>query len=212
MMSYSEAEERARLKERLGAGARYDSDAAPGQALLMARRGTAYFARRLNELSDADLDGPSLVEGWSRRHVVAHVGYNARRLARIAGAARRGMRNELPPEADGPPETVEFGSTLPAHALRYLFKHSEVHLNVEWRDLPAQGWPLSIEIMEGVAIPAATTPLMRAREVWLQAVNLNNGASIAEVPAILAEQLRRDVPKGPKANFLDVPPTGAKLT
>jgi len=161
----------------------------------MARRGTAYFARKLNELSDNDLDQPSLVEGWSRRHVVAHVGYNARRLARIAGAARLGEMRELPAEADTPKETVEFGSTLPSHALRYLFKHSEVHLNVEWRDLSRDGWQRSIYIQEGSTIPVSLTPMLRAQEVWLQAVNLRNGARYEELPPMLKEWLQGELPR-----------------
>ena len=41
-----------------------------------------------------------------------------------------------------PPPTVrdheiDFGATLSPIALRHLFDHSAVHLNVEWRDLPA---------------------------------------------------------------------------
>jgi maleylpyruvate isomerase len=53
------------------------------QSLLQARRGTAFFARKLNELADAELDGDCLLPGWTRRHVVAHVGYNARAIAQL---------------------------------------------------------------------------------------------------------------------------------
>ena len=65
--------------------ARHDQTTDPVllDALLQARRGTAFFARKLNELTDADLDGVSLLPGWTRRHVVAHVGYNARAIARL---------------------------------------------------------------------------------------------------------------------------------
>ena len=45
--------------------------------LLTVRRGTAYFSRKLAELSDDDFDAPSLLPGWTRRHVIAHVGFNA---------------------------------------------------------------------------------------------------------------------------------------
>ncbi|WP_440589840.1 maleylpyruvate isomerase N-terminal domain-containing protein [Pseudarthrobacter phenanthrenivorans] len=51
--------------------ARHDQTTDPVllDGLLQARRGTAFFARKLNELTDADLDGDSLLPGWSRRHV-----------------------------------------------------------------------------------------------------------------------------------------------
>ena len=65
--------------------ARTDQATDPGlqEELLQARRGTAFFARKLNELTDAELDGDSLLPGWTRRHVTAHVGYNARAIARL---------------------------------------------------------------------------------------------------------------------------------
>src|SRR5690606_34928742 len=78
------------LRARQGRGARYDSAGAPASDLLLARRGTAYFARKLNELADTDLDLPSLREGWSRRHLIAHIGYHARALAHAMEGARAG--------------------------------------------------------------------------------------------------------------------------
>lgn len=47
------------------------------ERLLIARRGTSYLSQRLAELTDDELDGPTLLEEWTRRHLVAHIGYNA---------------------------------------------------------------------------------------------------------------------------------------
>jgi len=180
-----EEQERKKLKERLGAGACYDSTAAPARDLLWARRGTAYFARKLNELSDADLDAPSCVVGWNRRHVVAHVGYHARHLARLVEAARRGVSVEMLQEPESQNENIEFGGTLPPHALRYLFEHSKVHLNVEWRDLDAAGWAGEIIALTRDIVPIKRTPWLRAREIWLRAIDLNNGGTLADLPSDL---------------------------
>lgn len=181
---------RARLRERLGTGARYDSPNAPHRELSWARRGTAYFARKLNELSDEDLDGDALVSGWNRRHVVAHVGYQARKLSRLVEAARTGAVEERRPESEPLNEDVDFGSTLPAHALRYLFAHSEVHLNVEWRDLPDTGWNAAIKDLSGQVIQVRDTPWLRAREIWEMAVALGNGGRYADFPPGLLEALK----------------------
>lgn len=183
MIDQGEEEARARLRERQGAGARYDSPAAPARDLLWARRGTAYFARKLNEMADNDLDAPSRVTGWSRRHVVAHVGYHARGLARLAEAARNGVAEEALAEPENQVEDVQFGATLPTHALRYLFHHSEVHLNVEWRDLTDSGWNASVRSLSGELVPIAMTPWLRAREIWLRALDLNNGGTVLDIPA-----------------------------
>lgn len=173
---------RAALRERLGAGARYDSATAPARELLWARRGTAYFARKLNELTDAELVAPSLVPGWERRHVIAHVGYHARALTRIVEAARLGSTTEAMPDQDGQMEDVDFGATLPAHALRYLFKHSEVHLNVEWRDLSDEAWNASVRTSDGTSSLVRDTPLIRAREIWIRALDLDSGGSRLDLP------------------------------
>src|SRR5690606_1803933 len=79
------------LRLRLGRGVRFDSPAAPSPELEWARRGTAYFARQLNELSDSELRNPSFVPGWSKAHVVAHVGYHARQMAEAIERTRTGV-------------------------------------------------------------------------------------------------------------------------
>ena len=72
-------------------------------SLLTARRGTAYFARKLAELGDEEFDAPSLVPGWTRRHVIAHVGYNARALTRLLEWAATGIETPMYAGADQRP-------------------------------------------------------------------------------------------------------------
>ena len=50
-------------------------------ALLLARRGQAYFSRKLNELGNDELDVPSLVPGWTRRRTP--------RSGRLSASCRR---------------------------------------------------------------------------------------------------------------------------
>lgn len=185
MQTSEELEARAKLRERLGAGARYDSAAAPADDLLTARRGTAYFARKLNELSDKDLDKPSRVAGWSRRHVVAQVSYHARSLARLAEAARQGWPEERLTEPESQDEDVDRGATLPPHALRYLFQHSVIHLDVEWRDLNDEQWDARIRTIGGKIVGLRETPALRAREIWHRALDLDSGARLVDLPAKL---------------------------
>ncbi|MBO9112566.1 MULTISPECIES: maleylpyruvate isomerase N-terminal domain-containing protein [Rhizobium/Agrobacterium group] len=186
---------RAALRSRLGKGARFDAPQAPAETLAWARLGTAYFARKLGELSNEELDLPSRVAGWSRRHVIAHVGYQARHLARLAEAARAGRGVEELAEAEAQNEDVEFGATLPAHALRYLFRHSEVHLNVEWRDMDETAWSASVTTLSGEVVHMRDTPWLRVREIWLRSVDLANGASVLDFPAPVRDRLHAgDIP------------------
>jgi maleylpyruvate isomerase len=179
------------LRQRLGAGARYDADAAPARDLAWARLGTAYFARKLNELSDEALDGASLLEGWTRRHVVALVGYQARALALQVEAARTG--DAAPPMSEAALSgQIELGATLPSRALRNLFDHTEVHLNVEWRDLTDAGWERSVPV-DGGRLPVRRTARMRARAIWVHAVDLDNGGSFFDFPPDLLDGLLADL-------------------
>jgi maleylpyruvate isomerase len=169
------------------------TDPALLDALLQARRGTAFFARKLNELSDAELDGASLLAGWTRRHVTAHVGYNARAIARLVEWAATGVETAMYPSPEARNHEISFGATLSPIALRNLFDHSAVHLNVEWRDLPADAWHNKVKTAQGRIVPAEETVWMRTREVWVHAVDLDNGATFADIPEPVLERLLNDI-------------------
>ena len=170
------------LRARQGAGARYDSPSAPKEALILARRGTAYFSRKLNELRDDELDAPSLVDGWSRRHVIAHVSYHARAMARLAEGVERGKLVPMYESASARDAEIALGATLPARALRTLFQHTEVHLNVIWRDLPSPAWTSSVTLMDGQTVALPETVAIRAFEIWKSAVQLGNGGLMRDIP------------------------------
>ncbi|WP_422935260.1 maleylpyruvate isomerase family mycothiol-dependent enzyme [Sinomonas sp. P47F7] len=168
-------------------------DAEVRAGLLTARRGTAFFARKLSELSSADLGGPSLLPGWTRRHVIAHVGYNARAVARLVEWAATGVETPMYSSPAARNAEIEFGATLPPVALQNLFDHSAIHLSVEWRDLPAARWDFEVRTAQGRLVPVAETVWMRTREVWLHAVDLDNGARFADVPAAVLRRLLGDI-------------------
>lgn len=175
--------------------ARHDQTTDPQllDGLLQARRGTAFFARKLNELSDADLDGDSLLPGWTRRHLIAHVGYNARAIARLIAWAATGVETPMYSSPEARNHEIQFGATLSPTALRHLFDHSAVHLNVEWRDLPAEVWHHKVKTAQGRVVPAEETVWMRTREVWMHAVDLDNGATFTDIPAPVLERLLKDI-------------------
>jgi len=183
----------AALRARQGAGTRYDAAAAPHEELALARLGTAYFARKLNELTDAELDEPSLLPGWTRRHVVAHVGYNARALTHLTEWARTGIPTPMYTDGGQRERQLQRGATLPARALRFLVDHSAVHLNVEWRDLTDAHWDAPVITAQGRTVPVRETAWMRTREVWVHAVDLGNGGSFRDFPDALADRLIADV-------------------
>jgi maleylpyruvate isomerase len=175
--------------------ARHDQATDPRlqEQLLQARRGPAFFARKLNELTDTELDGGSILPGWTRRHIVAHVGYNARAIARLVEWAATGVENPMYASPEARTEEINFGATLSPIALRNLFDHSAVHLSVEWRDLPDPAWHHEVRTAQGRVVPVSETAWMRTREVWVHAVDLKNGATFKDIPTPVLERLLQDI-------------------
>jgi maleylpyruvate isomerase len=71
--------------------------------------------------------------------------------------------------------------------------HSNVHLNVEWRDLSPAAWQAEVRTAQGRIVPATETAWMRTREVWIHAVDLNNGGSFDDFPPQLLDALLTDI-------------------
>ncbi|WP_234186722.1 maleylpyruvate isomerase N-terminal domain-containing protein [Shinella sp. NM-101] len=174
---------RALLRQRQGRGARDDAPEAPAGDLAAARLGTAFFARKLNELPDAALYVPSQLEGWTRAHVICDVAYQARAISRQIEAAAAGLI--VPPlheHAEAAEAEITLGATLPPRALRHLFDHAAIHLNVVWRDLDGGGWRAAGPGEDGLARLLSQTPVERARRLWQRALHLGNGVRLRDLP------------------------------
>lgn len=186
---------RAALRDRQGPGARHDAPEAPeapAETLLWARLGTASFARILNDLPDAALPGPSAVPGWTRAHVVARIGYQARALARLAEAAASGLASPRHASDEARRAEIETGASLPARALRHLAAHAAVHLDVAWRDLSGPAWDTRVTLTDGTEVAVRDTPWIRARALWLGTVDLGAGGSLRAAPPNLLDRLLAD--------------------
>lgn len=163
------------------------------ERLLIARRGTAYLAQRIAELTDSGFDDPTLLDGWTRRHVVAHAAYNAVALCRLLDWAATGEETPMYTSAEQRGREIAEGATLNAGALRNLFSHSCARLDERWRHLPHAAWTETVRTAQGRQVPAEETVWMRTREVWIHAVDLGNGARFGDFPVPVLESLLTDV-------------------
>lgn len=157
------------------------------------RRGTAFWHRAVEALDDAELDGPSLLEGWTRRHLIAHVGYNARAIARLVLWANTDEEHPMYASPEDRSREIEQGATMPARALRHLSHHAAVSLDVEWRDTPEDLWSYQVRTAQGRAVPLSETVWMRTREVWLHTIDLDQGALVSDIPEPVLERLLGDI-------------------
>lgn len=191
-LSVTDAEAQAELRARQGDGARYDAEKAPHADLLLARRGTAFFSRQLQLLEDGELDEMSGDTGHSRRRVVAEVSYQGRFLAWSLEELEKAPSIMRP---ESYLEDVARAVTLPTRALRALFHHSEVHLNVMLRDLSSEEWSLSLPTFQGQSqtLPAFVTA--RADVVWGAAQSIAKRLNPSDIPDGLGNDWQSHIPR-----------------
>ncbi|MBG6084503.1 maleylpyruvate isomerase family mycothiol-dependent enzyme [Zhihengliuella flava] len=163
------------------------------EELAGAHRAASFFTARVNELRDSQLAGDSLLPGWTRAHVVAHVGYNAYALARLATWAETGVETPMYASAEARDAEIEAGSAMEPGSLHFLNEDAQRQLEEHWQRLDDAAWNASVRTRHGAEITARTTLWMRARELWLHAVDLNNGTGAGDLPEPVLERLLANV-------------------
>ncbi|HEX6355965.1 maleylpyruvate isomerase N-terminal domain-containing protein [Actinophytocola sp.] len=154
--------------------------------------GTKLFHGALDRLSDADLDGPSLLPGWTRKHVVAHVHHNAEALRRLVSWAATGVENRMYAGPEQRNAEIETSAQLPAATLRELVVRSAEALAADLDALAPDAWTHLVVTAQGRTVPATEIPWMRAREVAVHSVDLDAGVGFADLPEDLTAALVAD--------------------
>lgn len=155
--------------------------------------GTRLFLATLGKLGDDDLDRPTALPGWTGRHLVAHVHYNAEALRRLTRWAATGEENRMYASPIQRTQEIEHGATLPAPELRDLVQRSADDLASDLDQLPSEAWQATVVTAQGRTVPAAEIPWMRAREVCIHAVDLSGGATFGDLPSDFLTALLTDV-------------------
>ncbi|MFJ9364102.1 maleylpyruvate isomerase family mycothiol-dependent enzyme [Nocardia sp. NPDC101769] len=131
-------------------------------------------------LGDADLVEPSLLPGWTRGHVLAHLSRNADSLVNLLLWARTGIEtpqyaSQFLREAD-----IEAGANRPLRdQLEDFTASAERWLDLA-RVMPADRWPTLVRNRQGGEIPATRIPWMRLLEVEIHHVDLAVGYTPAD--------------------------------
>jgi uncharacterized protein (TIGR03083 family) len=155
--------------------------------------GTRLFLGALADLGDDDLDRPLALRGWTGRHVVAHVHYNARALGRLVQWATTGVENRMYASPEQRASEIEEGAARPAPELRDLVRRSADDLAAALDGLPAGAWDATVVTAQGRTVPATEIPWMRAREVCVHAIDLGAGITFGDLPADFTAALLADV-------------------
>ena len=177
----------------------------PGAVSAWTRAGTAVFIRHVSMLDADTVRGPSLLPGWTRAHVVAHVARNAEALRRLAEWARTGEETPMYADPSQRAEEIETSARHDVERLRSDVTATSATLEEGLAALTERQWGNEVRTARGRLVPATEIPWMRVREVWLHAVDLDTGFRVSDVPADVVDALLDDVTTAFDARA-DVPP------
>jgi maleylpyruvate isomerase len=143
----------------------------------------------LGRLGDADLDGPSLLPGWNRRQLLAHVACNAEALQRLVHWARTGEQTPMYASVEQRERDIADGAGKPAGELRAWVHKSAEALAADLDALPDESWTAQVRTSQGRLVPASEIPWLRAQEAFVHAIDLDAGTGFADLPGDFLDTL-----------------------
>ena len=155
--------------------------------------GERHLGTALGRLTDEEFAAPSLLPGWSRATLLAHVARNADALVNLLTWARTGVETPMYASPEARDAGIAEAAALPAAELRADVLEATVRLATAVRQLPESAWSARVRTAQGREVAATEVPWMRCREVWVHAVDLDSGVGFADCPDDLLVALVDDV-------------------
>lgn len=138
----------------------------------------------IDGIGDSDLTVPSLLPGWSRAHVLAHLAANAESFVRIVDAAGRGETVvQYEGGAEGRAAGIESGARMPGSALLDRVRASAAALEATFEAASDAAWNGEGASVAGARIPVADVPFRRWREVEVHHADLGLSYGHGDWPA-----------------------------
>jgi maleylpyruvate isomerase len=163
-------------------------------------------------IPEGELRAPSLLPGWTRAHVLAHVARNADAMRNLLIGARSGQDRAAYPSAYARDADIEQGAAMRAEDLIVDLANSCMALRTIARPLPDQAWQVPVRMLDSAPFPAAGLLTRRLVEVELHHCDLAVGYSPADWPATFATMELTEPMRSQRQDRLRYPPqsTGAK--
>jgi maleylpyruvate isomerase len=161
--------------------------------LAWAGDGAAHLRGLMTRMGEDAFAAPSALPGWSRAHVLTHVARNADAMINLLTWARTGVRTPAYASRERRDAEIEEGARRPPAAIRADVVESSDRLARVVRAMPESAWSAHVENAQGRDLLATDIPWLRAREMWIHAVDLDVGASFADMPAPMVSALLTDV-------------------
>jgi maleylpyruvate isomerase len=155
--------------------------------------GHRYFLARLAQVSDDELFAPSALPGWTGRHILSHVGHNARAVRRLAHWAATGEPTAMYSAPSARAAEIALGASWHPQRLRTFVEVEQDALAAELQQLDNEHLATEVVTARGRHVPASVLPWLRTREVWIHAVDLHRDADFSDFPPALLDELMADV-------------------
>jgi maleylpyruvate isomerase len=137
-------------------------------------------------ITEPDLRAPSLLPGWTRAHVLAHLARGADAMRNLLIEARTGRGRPAYASAEARDADIEAGARLTAKDLTTDLADSAMAFRTVARQLPDDAWGVPVQVLDSRPFPAHELLTRRLVEVELHHCDLGAGYGPANWPASFA--------------------------
>lgn len=138
-------------------------------------------------LTEPDLRAPSLLPGWTRAHILAHLARGADAMRNLLGGARSGQDRPAYASAEARQADIEQGAGLSPKELTADLADSAMAWRTVARQLPDDAWQVPVRILDSAPFPADQLLTGRLVEVELHHCDLGAGYGPTDWPAAFAD-------------------------
>ena len=165
----------------------------PGPVLEWWRDGERALRAAVDSIPDDGLAAPSLLPGWPRTTLLAHLTRNADALVNLLTWARTGVETPMYASPGARDAGIAQTAALAPDELRAQFRLSQARLAAGIGAMPGPAWSAEVRTAQGRLVPAREVPWMRVREVWVHAVDLAGPVGFADIPDAVGCALAGDI-------------------
>jgi maleylpyruvate isomerase len=154
----------------------------PTEAIERWKQAEEHLGTAIGRMVEEDYDGPSLLPGWDRRHVLAHLARNADAMVNLLTWARTGAETPAYASIEArDAEIVETAKQQPAD-LEADVLGGIARLAAAVEAMPPEAWSAQVRTRQGKEIAAVEVIWKRCREAYVHSVDLNTGVLFSDVP------------------------------
>jgi maleylpyruvate isomerase len=156
-------------------------------------------------IAEPDLRQPSLLPGWTRAHVLAHVARSADAMRNLLAGARSGEERRAYPSAESRDAGIEESAALKAKDLLADLAGSAMALRAIARQLNEEAWQFPVRLPDSAPFPATRLLTIRLVEVELHHCDLGAGYGPDDWPGTFATMELAEPMRSQRQDRLDRP-------